>query len=150
MASSRELREEEVDDLKEAFGMFDIDGDGTITMQELREVMLSLGLRPTDAELIEMINSVDDNGDNEIDFEEFLILMKSRVGEKDPEKELKDAFKVFDVNGDGSISRQELKQLMTNLGQTLSDGELDAMMTEVDTNGDGEISYDEFRTMMRS
>mmetsp|Transcript_19810 Transcript_19810/g.42676 ORF Transcript_19810/g.42676 Transcript_19810/m.42676 type:complete len:82 (+) Transcript_19810:130-375(+) len=70
--SSRNLTEEEIADLKEAFSMFDIDGDGTVTLTELKEVMRSLGQNPTDAELVEMINSVDDNGDNEIDFEEVI------------------------------------------------------------------------------
>ena len=112
-------------------------------MTELKEVMKSLGQNPTDAELVEMINSVDDNGDNEIDFEEFLVLMKSRIGERDPDKELRDAFKVFDTDGSGSISRDELKRLMTQLGQNLSEAELDAMMDEVDTDGDGEISFEE-------
>mmetsp|Transcript_19811 Transcript_19811/g.42679 ORF Transcript_19811/g.42679 Transcript_19811/m.42679 type:complete len:148 (+) Transcript_19811:130-573(+) len=133
--SSRNLTEEEIADLKEAFSMFDIDGDGTVTLTELKEVMRSLGQNPTDAELVEMINSVDDNGDNEIDFEEFLVLMKSRIGERDPDKELRDAFKVFDTDGSGSISRDELKRLMTQLGQNLSEAELDAMMDEVDTDG---------------
>ena len=116
---------------------------GTVTLTELKEVMKSLGQNPTDAELVEMINSVDDNGDNAIDFEEFLVLMKSRIGERDPDKELRDAFKVFDTNGSGSISRDELKRLMTQLGQNLSEAELDAMMDEVDTDGDGEISFEE-------
>jgi Ca2+-binding EF-hand superfamily protein len=110
--------------------------------------MRKLGQNPSEADLIEMISSVDDNGDNEIDFEEFLILMKSRIGERDPDKELRDAFAVFDTDGSGSIDRKELKRLMKKLGQALSEGELDAMMDEVDTNGDGEISFMEFKAMM--
>lgn len=110
--------------------------------------MRKLGQNPSEGELIEMINSVDDNGDNEIDFEEFLILMKSRIGERDPEKELRDAFAVFDTDGSGSIDRKELKRLMKKLGQALTEAELDAMMDEVDTNGDGEISFEEFKAMM--
>lgn len=110
--------------------------------------MKKLGQNPTEAELVEMINSVDDNGDNEIDFNEFLVLMKSRIGEKDPDKELRDAFNVFDSDGSGQIDRKELKRLMKKLGQTLSDAELDAMMNEVDTDGDGEISFAEFKAMM--
>merc|ERR1719253_833305 len=87
-----------------------------------------------------MIKSVDDNGDNEIDFEEFLILMSSKKPDAtDPDKELRDAFAVFDDDNSGSISREELKKLMKNLGQTLTDGELDAMMDEVDTDADGEL-----------
>jgi Ca2+-binding EF-hand superfamily protein len=111
-------------------------------------VMKKLGQNPTEKELIEMINSVDDNGDNEIDFEEFLVLMKSRIGERDVERELRDAFAVFDTDGSGSIDRKELQRLMRKLGQALSEAELDAMMEEVDTNGDGEISFEEFKFLM--
>ena len=112
--------------------------------------MRKLGQNPSEGDLIEMINSVDDNGDNEIDFEEFLVLMKCRIGERDPEKELRDAFAVFDSDGSGSIDRKELKRLMKKLGQALTEAELDAMMDEVDTNGDGEISFEEFKAMMVS
>mmetsp|Transcript_8162 Transcript_8162/g.14238 ORF Transcript_8162/g.14238 Transcript_8162/m.14238 type:complete len:152 (+) Transcript_8162:182-637(+) len=151
MAKKHGLSDDEVADLKEAFSMFDIDGDGTITLVELKEVMKSLGQNPTERELIQMIKSVDDNGDNEIDFEEFLILMSSKKpSNDDPDKELRDAFAVFDADGSGSISRSELKKLMKNLGQSLSDAELDAMMDEVDTDGNGEIDFEEFKTMMHS
>jgi len=121
---------------------------GTIELHELQQVMRKLGQNPTEAELIEMIQSVDDNGDHEIDFEEFLLLMKHRIGERDPEKELRDAFSVFDTDGSGSIDRKELKRLMKKLGQALTEAELDAMMDEVDLNGDGVISFEEFKTMM--
>lgn len=79
----------------------------------------------------------------QLSLSQFLVLMKSRIGERDPDKELRDAFKVFDTDGSGSISRDELKRLMTQLGQNLSEAELDAMMDEVDTDGDGEISFEE-------
>lgn len=118
-------------------------------MVELKEVMKSLGQNPTDKELRQMIESVDDNGDHEIDFQEFLILMSSKKGNNDdPDKELRDAFRVFDEDGNGTISRSELKKLMKNLGQALSDAELDAMMDEVDTDGNGEIDFEEFKSMM--
>ena len=125
---------------------------GTITIVELKEVMKSLGQNPTEKELSRMINSVDDNGDNEIDFEEFLLLMSSKKGsgKADPDKELREAFKVFDKDGNGTISKDELKQLMSNLGQNLSNEELDAMMGEVDTDGNGQIDFDEFKQMMVS
>ena len=97
-----------------------------------------------------MISEVDDNMSGSIDFGEFLVLMKSRIGERDPEKELHDAFAVFDADGSGSIDRRELKRLMKKLGQALTEAELDAMMDEVDTNGDGEISFEEFKAMMVS
>lgn len=113
--------------------------------------MRSLGQNPTDDELKAMISSVDDNGDNEIDFEEFLILMSSKKStSNDPDQELKDAFAVFDADGSGTISRSELKKLMKSLGQSLSDAELDAMMDEVDSDKSGEIDFPEFKAMMVS
>ena len=112
--------------------------------------MKSLGQNPTMDELKQMIKSVDKDGNGEIDFEEFLILMsqKKGSGSNDPDKELKDAFAVFDKDGSGTISRVELKTLMKSLGQKLSDAELDAMMDEVDTDGNGEIDFKEFKNMM--
>lgn len=113
--------------------------------------MKSLGQNPSEAELQQMIKSVDDNGDNEIDFEEFLVLMSSKKPSKDdPDKELRDAFAVFDADGSGTISKAELKKLMAQLGQSLSDAELDAMMDEVDADKNGEIDFPEFKAMMVS
>lgn len=111
--------------------------------------MKSLGQSPTEEELTRMIQSVDDNGNNEIDFQEFLILMSSKKSvSDDPDRELKDAFAVFDTDGSGLISRSELKGLLNNLGQLVSDEELDAMMGEVDKDGNGEIDFEEFKAMM--
>ncbi len=122
---------------------------GTISITELKDVMKRLGQNPTDDELQRMVLSVDDNGDNEIDFQEFLILMSSnKPSKEDPDRELRDAFKVFDSDGSGSISRIEMKKLLKRLGQNLSDAELDAMMDEVDTDGNGEIDFEEFKSMM--
>jgi len=148
--SKKPLSADEIADLREAFSMFDTDGNGSVDAKELREVMRSLGQNPSNREIMEMINSVDDNGDACIDFDEFVILMQSQSSKDDPDKELRDAFKVFDSDGNGSIDRDELKKLMTNLGQHLSDGEVDAMMELVDANNDGEISFEEFKTMMQS
>ena len=98
-----------------------------------------------------MMKQVDDNGDNEIDFDEFLVLMSSNnKSSTDPDSELRAAFAVFDEDNSGSISRKEMKKLMKKLGQKLSDEELDAMMEEVDTDNDGQIDFEEFKSMMRS
>lgn len=93
-----------------------------------------------------MISSVDGDSNGEIDFDEFLILMGNQ--HSDPDQELRNAFKVFDTDNSGSISREELQSLMTQLGQNLSDAEIDAMMEMVDENNDGEISFEEFKKMM--
>jgi len=117
-------------------------------LTELKQIMLQLGQNPSEEDLLEMMRIVDVNGDNEIDFEEFLVMMSLRQEERDTDGELMEAFKLFDLDGSGTISRDELKTLMKNLGQALTDSEIDAMIDEVDENLDGEISFDEFKALM--
>lgn len=87
-------------------------------------------------------------GNGEIDFEEFLQMMSKKIKDTDTEEEIRDAFRIFDKDGNGLISANELKQLMANLGEKLTDEELDEMMREADLNGDGHIDYEEFRFLM--
>lgn len=96
-----------------------IDGDGTITTYELGTVMRSLGQNPTEAELQDMINEVDADGNGTIDFPEFLTMMARKMRDTDSEEEIKEAFKVFDKDGNGYISAAELRHVMTNLGSPL-------------------------------
>lgn len=115
--------------------------------------MRSLGQNPTDDELYEMVSEVDANGNGMVDFEEFLDMMGNKIADSDEdelEEELRQAFNVFDRDQSGSISTEELKNVMSSLGEKLSDKEVDAMIREADTDGDGEISFQEFRKMMLS
>ena len=68
----------------------------------------------------------------------------------DSEEEILEAFKVFDKDGNGFISAAELRHIMTNLGEKLSDEEVDEMIREADIDGDGQINYEEFVKMMMS
>ena len=142
------LSEEQVGEFKEAFALFDKDGDGTITTKELGTVMRSLGQNPTEAELQDMINEVDVDGNGTIDFPEFLSLMARKMKDTDTEEELIEAFKVFDRDGNGLISAAELRHVMMNLGEKLTDEEADEMIREADIDGDGHINYEEFVRMM--
>lgn len=79
--------------------------------------MRSLGQNPTEAELQDMINEVDVDGNGTIDFPEFLTMMARKMRDTDSEEEIKEAFKVFDKDGNGYISAAELRHVMTNLGE---------------------------------
>merc|ERR1712199_97200 len=111
-----------------AFALFDKDSDGSITTSELGTVMRSLGQNPTEAELEDMINEVDVDGNGTIDFPE--------------------AFRVFDKDSNGYISAEELRHVMTNLGEKLTEDEVDEMIREADIDGDGQVNYEEFVKMM--
>ena len=147
-ANERTLTDEQIAEFKEAFSLFDKDGDGTITTKELGTVMRSLGQNPTEAELQDMINEVDADGNGTIDFSEFLTMMARKMKDTDSEDEIKEAFKVFDKDGNGFISAAELRHVMTNLGEKLTDEEVDEMIREADIDGDGQINYEEFVKMM--
>ena len=95
-----------------------------------------------------MINDVDANGNGTVDFPEFLTLMVNKMKDTDSEEEILEAFKVYDKDGNGFISKAELIHVMANLGEKLSDGEIDEMIREADVNGDGQINYEEFVQMM--
>lgn len=145
-----QLTDEQIAEFKEAFSLFDKDGDGNITTKELGTVMRSLGQNPTEAELQDMINEVDVDGNGTIDFPEFLSLMARKMKETDTEEELMEAFRVFDRDGNGFISAAELRHVMTNLGEKLTNEEVDEMIREADLDGDGAINYEEFVRMMLS
>ncbi|KHN10087.1 Calmodulin-like protein 11 [Glycine soja] len=144
------LSEEQIGEIKEAFGLFDKDGDGCITVEELATVIRSLDQNPTEEELQDMINEVDTDGNGTIEFVEFLNLMAKKMKETDAEEDLKEAFKVFDKDQNGYISASEgyLRHVMINLGEKLTDEEVEQMIKEADLDGDGQVDYDEFVKMM--
>ncbi|XP_035213789.1 calmodulin-A-like isoform X1 [Stegodyphus dumicola] len=144
------LTEEQVAEFKEAFLLFDKDSDGMITAAELGVVMRSLGQRPSEMELRNMVHMVDKDGNGTIEFDEFLSMMSKKLQESDSETELREAFRVFDKNGDGFISPSELRHVMTNLGEKLTDEEVDDMIKEADLDGDGLVNYNEFVFILTS
>jgi len=91
-------------------------------------------------------------GNGTVEFEEFLAMMSRRLLAtasddeaaklRRQESELRQAFRVFDIDGDGLIDANELRQTMANLGETLSDHDVHAMIREADRNGDGKVDFD--------
>jgi calcium-dependent protein kinase len=93
-----------------------------------------------------MFAKVDADGNGEIDYSEFVI---ATMNEKHllSNNKLETAFKMFDKDGGGSISTDEIKQVLS-FGQNLDESVINAIIKQVDENGDGEISYEEFQAMM--
>ncbi|KAF9618624.1 hypothetical protein IFM89_002319 [Coptis chinensis] len=142
------LSEEQIIEFQEAFCLFDKDGDGCITIDELATVIRSLDQNPSEEELLDMITEVDADGNGTIEFGEFLNLMAKKMKETDGDDELKEAFKVFDKDQNGYISATELRHVMINLGEKLTDEEVAQMIREADLDGDGQVNYEEFVRMM--
>ena len=130
-----------------AFSVFDKDGDGHITITELEAVMTSLGIDFTEEELEDMIHLLDTDGSGTVDFPEFLTIMAS---ERDEVEEIREAFEVFDINKNGFISAEELRQVMTDMGENVTAEEVDEMIRAADMDNDGLVSFGEFSNMMET
>ncbi|KAL8546205.1 hypothetical protein ACS0TY_006062 [Phlomoides rotata] len=140
------MREEEV--IREVFRRFDGDCDGKISPTELRSYFASVGeyMSYEDAEGI--INHLDTDNDNLIDFQDFLRLMEHNGG-GGREEDLRAAFEMFEwEKGSGRITAKSLQRVLGRLGDPKSYDECVAMIRVFDSDGKGGIGYDEFQQMM--
>ncbi|XP_062890717.1 calcium-binding protein 2-like isoform X4 [Mobula hypostoma] len=151
--SDRELGAEEIEELRDAFREFDKDKDGFIGCKDLGNCMRTMGYMPTEMELIELSQQINMNLGGHVDFDDFLELMGPKLLAETADmigvKELRDAFKEFDTNGDGEISTTELREAMKKLlGQQIGHRDIEEILKDVDLNGDGRVDFEEFVRMM--
>ncbi|XP_078602398.1 uncharacterized protein LOC144876708 isoform X1 [Branchiostoma floridae x Branchiostoma japonicum] len=144
-----ELTEEQKQEIREAFDLFDADGSGTIDVKELKVAMRALGFEPKKEEIKKMISDIDKDGSGTIDFNDFLTMMTQKMSEKDSKEEILKAFRLFDDDETGKISFKNLKRVAKELGENLTDEELQEMIDEADRDGDGEINEEEFLRIMK-
>ncbi|KAJ3572725.1 hypothetical protein NP233_g2889 [Leucocoprinus birnbaumii] len=146
------LSEDQLTALKDSFKTFDIDGNGTLSPQEITYFLQNFGQAPTPAQVDEIMKRVDVDRNGSIDFDEFVNLMAARSevtgSTLDEESDLREAFKMFDKDGNGTINAEELKLTMRNIGVYLTDEELDLMMKEADEDKNGVIDFQEFRRVI--
>lgn len=148
---SVDLSEAQREEMREAFDLFDRDGSGGISFQELTCVMYALGQNITQAEALQLFQEVDTDNSGEIDFDEFIKMMSKRQQAGKPlteEEEIQRAFKLFDVDNSGTITAAELEKMMVNLGSDLTPDEVKLLIKEADYDGDGELDLEEFTKFM--
>ncbi|KAI9202804.1 centrin 1 [Polychytrium aggregatum] len=146
---SQDLTHEQKQEIREAFDLFDTDGSGTIDTKELKVAMRALGFEPKKEEIKKMITDIDRSGSGTIDFNEFLELMSAKMAERDSREEILKAFRLFDDDETGKITFKNLKRVAKELGENLTDEELQEMIDEADRDGDGEINQEEFLRIMK-
>ncbi|MCP4764334.1 MAG: EF-hand domain-containing protein [archaeon] len=130
--------------------MFDKDGNGSITINEILDIYGALGHVIPKNELSEMMSDSDTNEDGFITFHEFLGLYKNHIHFKLQEKKLIEAFMICDCDGDKYVSFNELKRIMKEVGENLKDSQIKAMLKEVDMDHDNKIDFREFINLMKN
>lgn len=140
------LSEEEIKGLKQMFNNMDTDRSGTITYEELKTGLSKLGSKLSEDEIKALMDAADVDNNGTIDYVEFITATMHRH-RLDKEDNLSKAFKFFDKDDSGYITRDELKQAMTEYGMG-DEATIDEVIQDVDTDNDGRINYDEFVAMM--
>eukprot|EP01022_Parablepharisma_sp_SALTPOND_P036389 TRINITY_DN98_c0_g1_i2.p9 TRINITY_DN98_c0_g1~~TRINITY_DN98_c0_g1_i2.p9 ORF type:complete len:193 (-),score=39.51 TRINITY_DN98_c0_g1_i2:2918-3496(-) len=153
-----ELTEEQKQEIKEAFDLFDTDGSGTIDAKEFKVAMRALGFEPSKEEVRKMMAEADREGKGTIDYQDFLEMMQIKMvpnfynrkqAERDPVEEMRKAFRLFDTEGRKQIGFKEIKRVAKELGESMTDEELNEMIAEADKDGDGEITEEDFIRIMK-
>ncbi|PWN50034.1 putative CDC31-spindle pole body component, centrin [Violaceomyces palustris] len=146
--SSADLSDEQRQEIREAFELFDTDKDGAIDYHELKVAMRALGFDLQKAEVLKLLRDNDPHGANVMDFENFNRIMSERIASRDPMDEIRRAFALFDDDGKGKIDLKKLKRVAKELGESLDDEELQAMIDEFDLDQDRAINEQEFIQIM--
>ncbi|CAA0836719.1 40S ribosomal protein S13-2 [Striga hermonthica] len=142
----KDLSDDQVSSMKEAFTLFDTDGDGKIAPSELGILMRSLGGNPTQAQLKSII--AEEKLSAPFDFQRFLDLMSKHLKPEPFDRQLRDAFKVLDKDGTGYVVVSDLRHILTSIGEKLEPAEFDEWIREVDVGSDGKIRYEDFIARM--
>ncbi len=131
---------------REAFALFDRDNDGRIAIADLGTLMRALGRHPTEAQVAEHARNIDPHKTRHVTFDDLVALLAT-VPPMDvavAERELVEAFRVFDHEAKGFIATAELRHIVTSLGEKLTDAEADQMMREADPDLTGSVDYARF------
>ncbi|XP_063699879.1 troponin C-like [Culicoides brevitarsis] len=146
-----ELDPQQIVLLRNAFNAFDQEKKGYIGTVMVGTILSMLGHNLDDQMLKEIIAEVDEDGSGEIEFEEFVTLAARFLVEEDAEavqKELKEAFRLYDKEGNGYITTAVLREILRELDDALTKEDLDMMIEEIDSDGSGTVDFDEFMEVM--
>jgi len=141
------ISQREMVQLKETFDYIDSNKDGFLSADELKKFLKTMGKsKHQDKELKKILKRTAKDG--LMDFDTFVNITSLKV--QDPAEETLNTFKMFDKDGNGFITEQELKQSMHEMGVPLSDEDVKQMIKDKDINGDGVIDYNEFVAIQNS
>lgn len=146
------LSEEEINEFREIFNLVDKDGGGSISKDELAELMDTLGIEATQEEIDHMVGEIDIDGDGDIDFEEFVAVMSRKVNASYTSDQVKDSFKVFEQGAPSGYVRADalIKALCTYGEEKLSMDQAKDLVGQLEVDSNGMINYADYVAMMMS
>jgi len=148
-AKKSELSQEQTEEIKEAFNLFDTDHSGTIDIRELKAAMRALGFEMKKEEVKKLLADLDKDGNSQINLDEFTQMMTGKMSSRDSAEEIQKVFQLFDEDKTGFITFKNLKKVCQELGENLTDQDIQEMIDEADRDNDGQISQEEFFRIMK-
>ena len=143
-----ELTQDQQLEIREAFDIFDSDKSGSIDRHELRVALRAMGFDASKSEVTKIMNEMDPDNTGAIGFPAFQRVVEEKMAQRKPEDEIRKAFSLFADDPSGTISINSLRRITRELGETLTDDELQAMIDEFDADKDGKINFNEFLTIV--
>jgi myosin light chain 6 len=143
------ISEGQKNDYRDTFFLFDKKGDGKIEINQLGTVIRALGQNPTQADIRRFAQGF--APDHRISFEEFLPILAhtQKVKEQGNVEDFVEGLRVFDKDGNGTISAAELRHVLTSLGEKLTDEDVTCLLQNID-EASGQVNYEEFVKMIMS
>ena len=142
------LEEDKIKECKIIFDMFDYDKDSKITTKELADCLRVCGAAPSEQELEMIIQGLEENGNEYISFEKFLVLLEKLLQNQDTEEHIINQFRQMDKLDNGTISEKDLRNLMSNYENALSQEEIDDIIQEANVDQNGYINIERFAKVL--
>mmetsp|Transcript_7052 Transcript_7052/g.17501 ORF Transcript_7052/g.17501 Transcript_7052/m.17501 type:complete len:148 (+) Transcript_7052:2-445(+) len=139
--------QDEIEELKEAFDLFDVDGTQRVNPRDLRSSIQALSLGRNQV-VQHLLTDLERQGAKPLDFAGFVDLMTAKMGERDTREDISKVFRLFDDDRTGTISVRNLQRVARELGEHATLEDIEEMVARADSDQDGEVTLDDFYTLM--
>jgi Ca2+-binding EF-hand superfamily protein len=134
---------------QDAFSSLDKRGEEKIRVGDIQNAMKKVGHNISGDWLESLEDEIDTEGTGYINYEEFCEIIRKKMQADEDERELKEIFRVLDKEKKGEVNTNELRWILKNLGDDLTEDDIDDMIADVDTDGSGFVDYEEFAKLMQ-
>ena len=145
----RALHQDQLDELREAFNLFDGGQKGFLDCRELKAAIRAIGYDIRKEQVRKMVCDNGKDPSEAILFDDFVAMMREKLHEKGTREDVLKIFELFDEERLGKITFRNLRRIATEVGENLSDDQLREMIDEADRDGDGALSFEEFYRVMK-
>ena len=142
MSKIQEKKEKLINDI---FNMYDIENSGKINSGDVRSLLLNMGYNPSNEDIIEFLKLADKTNTGVVSKENFIKALHEKYTiPQNHLEEIKEAFKIFDMDNDGKITFKDFRNILNHFGENINDEEIDKIFKFIDADNNGLIDFDDF------